>query len=153
MNKKEKFKNFLESLKGKGQDSLIESVKTGFLACFESFTDTAEDDVVKYFRGKIPNDIKKLIRQAKYSLYYGPDVPDEDWPGWSTATEKISEWMNNNLEDVYYDVQSGNVQTSEPQPEVDEETGETYDIYPEDWYHYESNDVKKLLLGELASYV
>lgn len=31
-----KFENFLESLKGKGQDALIESVKTGFRACLEA---------------------------------------------------------------------------------------------------------------------
>jgi len=30
-----KFENFLESLKGNGQDNLIESVKTGFRVCFE----------------------------------------------------------------------------------------------------------------------
>lgn len=36
MNKTEKFKNFLESLKGHGQDSLIESVSHGFQVCYES---------------------------------------------------------------------------------------------------------------------
>ena len=35
MNNKEKFENFLESLKGNGQDELIESVKQGFQVCFE----------------------------------------------------------------------------------------------------------------------
>jgi len=44
MNNKEKFENFLESLKGKGQDTLIESVKIGFQACFENEN---ENDVVK----------------------------------------------------------------------------------------------------------
>jgi len=34
-NKKQKFENFLESLKGNGQDTLIESVKQGFNVCFE----------------------------------------------------------------------------------------------------------------------
>ena len=37
MNKKQKFKIFLESLKGNGQDKLIESVKQGFQTCFEGF--------------------------------------------------------------------------------------------------------------------
>ena len=36
MNKKQKFEIFLESLKGSGQDVLIESVKSGFQACFEN---------------------------------------------------------------------------------------------------------------------
>ena len=35
MNKKQKFETFLESLKGRGQDTLIESVKKGFQACVE----------------------------------------------------------------------------------------------------------------------
>ena len=36
MKNTQKFKNFLESIKGNGQDVLIESVKKGFQACFES---------------------------------------------------------------------------------------------------------------------
>lgn len=36
MNNKEKFENFLESLKGHGHDVLIESVKKGFTVCYES---------------------------------------------------------------------------------------------------------------------
>jgi len=36
MNKKEKFENFLESLKGNGQDNLIESLKKGFQVCMEA---------------------------------------------------------------------------------------------------------------------
>jgi len=36
---KDKFIAFLESLKGKGHDALLESVKNGFTACYEN-TDT-----------------------------------------------------------------------------------------------------------------
>ena len=36
MNKKEKFESFLESLKGNGQDKLIERIEKGFQTCFES---------------------------------------------------------------------------------------------------------------------
>jgi hypothetical protein len=36
MDKNQKFKNFLESLKGKENDELIETVKTGFQACYEN---------------------------------------------------------------------------------------------------------------------
>jgi len=35
MNNKQKFETFLESLKGNGQDTLIESVKKGFQVCME----------------------------------------------------------------------------------------------------------------------
>ena len=49
MNNKEKFENFLESLKGNGQDVLIESVKSGFQACYEGweehYTQSEYDDM------------------------------------------------------------------------------------------------------------
>lgn len=40
MKKTQKFNKFLESLKGTGHDSLIESVKNGFKVCFENETRT-----------------------------------------------------------------------------------------------------------------
>jgi len=46
MNKKQKFQNFLESLKDGKQDGLIESVKKGFQACFEN------DEQITYERKK-----------------------------------------------------------------------------------------------------
>jgi len=45
MNSKQKFENFLESLKGKDQDTLIESVKQGFRVCFEEMGDLDEDEI------------------------------------------------------------------------------------------------------------
>ena len=36
MNKKQKFMSFLESLKGNGQDKLVESMKRGIQVCFEN---------------------------------------------------------------------------------------------------------------------
>jgi hypothetical protein len=44
MNKKQKFETFLESLKGKEQDNLIETVKKGFQSCFEYYDDDFDDD-------------------------------------------------------------------------------------------------------------
>jgi len=52
MNKIKKFETFLESLKGQGQDSLIESVKKGFKACFESFNEESmKDAILNWTRG------------------------------------------------------------------------------------------------------
>jgi len=42
-----KFESFLESLKGNGQNALIESVKKGFQACFESYDYNNEIDPKK----------------------------------------------------------------------------------------------------------
>jgi len=50
MNTKQKFENFLKSLKGKGQTTLIESIEAGFRVCFESALEghgTAEDEIIK----------------------------------------------------------------------------------------------------------
>jgi len=48
MNKIEKFETFLESLKGQGQDSLIESVKKGFKVCFENEESSLKDEMKSY---------------------------------------------------------------------------------------------------------
>ena len=50
MNSKQKFENFLESLKKNGNKALIESVKKGFRACVESyeFNDEQVDDWDNY---------------------------------------------------------------------------------------------------------
>ena len=40
MDKKAKFENFLGSLKGRGQDNLIENIKMGFEICMESSNDS-----------------------------------------------------------------------------------------------------------------
>ena len=44
MNKKEKFENFLESLKGNEQDNLIETIKSGFQTCYEA---ESENSVIR----------------------------------------------------------------------------------------------------------
>jgi len=48
MNNIKKFEKFLESLKGKGQDTLIESVKQGFQACFENEESTLKQEMKSY---------------------------------------------------------------------------------------------------------
>ena len=51
MNNKQKFENFLESLKGNGQDKLVESVKQGFQTCFEAYRPDPEE--TKRIQGEI----------------------------------------------------------------------------------------------------
>lgn len=48
MRKEKKFENFLEGLKGSGQDELIETVKQGFHTCLENMEYTSSvDGIVK----------------------------------------------------------------------------------------------------------
>jgi len=65
MNKRQKFENFLESLKGSDQDTLIESVKKGFHACYEAFTFNS-------IEGESEEDKKKRLDMAmlKYMFPY-----------------------------------------------------------------------------------
>ena len=60
MDKKVKFENFLESLKGNGQDKLIESVKKGFQVCFENEVPKPPTlkDVLAVYSDVDPKDVK-----------------------------------------------------------------------------------------------
>jgi len=49
MNSKQKFEKFLESLKGNGDDTLIESVKAGFQVCHEGMLDGTILDRTKVY--------------------------------------------------------------------------------------------------------
>jgi len=61
MDNKQKFENFLESLKGKGHDTLIESVKAGFIACFENEMPAISDAKLKTLVYKIAEKYTKGI--------------------------------------------------------------------------------------------
>jgi len=146
-----KFKNFLESLKGHGKDPLIESIKQGFKACFESIEDEADKDIEAYFDKKVPPDIQRLINQATTDLYTGP-LEEEDYPGFQTASAKIQEWVDNELSEVWYDTQSGYVSEEKPKGYEDEDSGEWVEPFWEDYYHYDKKHVVQLVLGnELAN--
>lgn len=153
-----KFKKFLESLKGNGQDALIESVKKGFKVCFEStMRDEAEKEISNYVIKKMPDDIKTLRRLALWSLYYGPSIEgqdgEENWPGWSKAIDIISNWVNDNISDLWYDQQIGEVLNEEPKGYQEEGTEEWIEPMWDDYIKYDSRDVKRIVFGELASYM
>jgi len=62
MNNIQKFENFLESLKGNGDDSLIESVKQGFQACFE------DEEVEKTVAEKLKAGIEDVAKEDTSGL-------------------------------------------------------------------------------------
>jgi len=87
MNKIKKFEKFLESLKGKGQDGLIESVIQGFRACMETvlpreaevYTDEYDEgyteDYVKYLGGSETDDDDEFDEEEHI---YNYDPPEKD---------------------------------------------------------------------------
>ena len=78
MDKKAKFENFLESLKGYDQNELIESVKKGFQVCFES---------------KIA-DVSQI-----HSMVYDIHGKSEDWEE-GDLYERLHEYEKYELKDI-----------------------------------------------------
>jgi hypothetical protein len=102
---------------------------------------------------KVPARIQKLINQASYDLYFGP-IGEEDYPGFTSATDEISDWMNDNVYDVWYDDFSGGLYDTEPEGWEDDETGEWIEPEWSEIYSIDVNEVKAILTGdELAKYV
>ena len=91
MKNKTKFETFLESLKGKGDDALIESIKAGFQACFETilpqeakhYTDEYEEDYTSDYAeylGGAETDVDEEPESEEYVHDYHnyDDKPDND---------------------------------------------------------------------------
>ena len=126
--------------------------------------DRINDAVREYIT--IPEDIRRLMGQANYSLYYGPDVPEEDWPGWSEAIDKLSDWADDAIPgELFVDEDSEYVMTDEPEGEyIDPETGEhcedpdntpgSFWADPPPYYKLDRLDIERIIFGrELASYI
>ncbi|MCI0560917.1 MAG: hypothetical protein MN733_20725 [Nitrososphaera sp.] len=123
--------------------------------------DTATTAVDQHFTNMMTPDILQLTNLANYDLYHGPLGPDDDqpWPGFAKATTQLSDWAEDNLCEVWYDTQSGEVLLSEPEGHYDEdcvdEAGEHQWVEPlwDDYYHFDYSEVKRAVFGkELAQY-
>jgi len=129
-----------------------------------SIHESAKDAVSAYFEEKLTPEVKHAQRSAMVSLY-GFYEDDEDPPllGFSTAIKVLTNWWGDVGNDVWYDVQSGNVFDKEPKG-YEEETGEIdengcsvmkwTEPFWEDYMHYGSLDAKCAFFGsELTPYV
>ncbi len=100
----------------------------------------------------LPNNIKTLISQAKYDLYYGPIVDDPEYPGFSTATSLISQALED-VNDLWIDTFAGSYSTSEPEP-IEDDEGETIEPTYEDYLHLSRERVQQHIVGtELGKYL
>ena len=68
MNNKAKFETFLESLKGNGQDSLIESVKQGFKVCFEGCNALFESVSSIVYHVTHVSNLEKILKDNQFIL-------------------------------------------------------------------------------------
>lgn len=135
--------------------------------------------IAAYFQ--IPADIQRQASYATWDLYHGLSgggLEDEDengeplYLGFTAACALVSDWCNDNLSEVWYDIQSGEVLLSEPKgsyedcPEYDgilsEDLNTDDTICPackgdgrvwieplwEDYYNLEEKDVKRSLFDK-----
>lgn len=107
--------------------------------------------------------INRLIALANWDLYHGPTMDGQDddedaddgskvvYPGFVNACREITAALDGIVQDVWVDIQTENVQTTEPQGYQD---GEEW-VEP-DWEDYrlvDARQVKYALLGrELAGH-
>lgn len=120
-----------------------------------SSTDEMDRAVAAHF--EMPPDIARLARLAEWDLYFGPICGEDDageWPGFVAACAAVSEWCDDNLGEVWYDIQSGGVLDREPEGYwIDsenydgEEVREWVEPFWEDYYHLEASDVKRALFS------
>lgn len=101
-------------------------------------------------RQQLPRKIRRLIHQAEFSLHYGPHS-EPGYPGFETACRIIAEHVP--CDDVWIDVQCGEVLVGEPEPYVDEDTDELIEPSWEDYVTVDAQTAKRAILGELAAYV
>jgi len=101
MNNKQKFENFLESLKGKDHDALIESVKRGFQTYMNSKKGITEGAVdVGELKNKLVNDLE-LVKTYIDNLIpivsrYEDILTTDEYRDKDKNKEKILDiWRNN----------------------------------------------------------
>jgi hypothetical protein len=114
-----------------------------------------EKVVAKHFT--IPKQIHAMAMLATRDLYFGPNVQDEDYPGFATAIKHVKTWAQNNIPSTLW-VDMDCEQCLESEPDYgfeDEETGEFVEYYMENTYHLDSyRDILKCIFdSELVFYL
>lgn len=126
----------------------------------KSMTKAIED----HFKDQIPKDIEKLARLMYWDLVFGPltgcdecgvDYLDDctceiKYPGFTSATNTVSEWISENVHTLYFEEWSGCV--SSTLPTYEDEEGNVSE--GEDVYILEKRDIVRMLFSkEIVEYV
>ena len=77
MDRKARFERFLDSFEGYGQDSLIESIKEGFHACFENGYGYAPSAPIDFDVSEIIDNFKRTIGNigSKFTVSLNENLP------------------------------------------------------------------------------
>jgi hypothetical protein len=99
----------------------------------------------------LPNTARGLIHAANLDLYFGPNEPNEDYPGFTAALDAIFEALENlNITDVYVD--ECGILECEPESYFDEDSQSW--VEPENYYLIEAKDIIRKIVGkELIQYI
>ncbi len=123
---------------------------------------TLDTDITEHY--EIPKEIEVLARMARADIYGGPTYLDKDGEevsmfdvtydhpfDFTGACAELSDWCGDNISDMYYDADCGQLLDNEPQWEEDEDG---HMIEPSPYYEVSRNDVKVALFGrELAHHI
>lgn len=107
---------------------------------------------------ELPENVRRCANVATHDLYYGPidDCEEDGWiyPGFVEACRIISKEVGD-IGEVWYDGDTGEVMDTEPDSQwFDEEDQQWYDNYMGEIYHYERQDVLRLIFDkELVSHI
>ena len=114
-------------------------------------------DLREYLFAKMPTRISELRSMALWSLYYGPfsaehfaeENPEREteWPGYLSACEELANWASENISDFW--VGDGCIVDKEPESWEDED-GDTVEVCPEDWCHFDERRVLQIVFRELV---
>lgn len=110
---------------------------------------TADEEAVKkHFLAQMDTRIDKLRSAALWDLHYGPHNAEyyadahelENWPGYVKAIEELEEWADAHLSQVFYNTETGEITSTEPDEEI------------EDWTRYDRKALYLIVFRELVSY-
>ena len=93
----------------------------------------------------LPEAARALIDAANFDLHFGPNPPDDDYPGFTAALDIIAAAIDEaEIRDAYID-ETGYISTSEPEP---------FDDYMPEFYIIPAEEIVRRIVGrELVQYL
>lgn len=129
----------------------------------------ANKAIAAYVLKDMPKRIERFGRLASWDLWSGPMTYCEEcgadnldactcenkYPGFVEACQEVSRYLQDCVSTLYYDEESGDISTVEPEGEVIEnDDGEEEWIEPMPYFQYDWKDTARALFGkDLVEYL
>lgn len=108
----------------------------------------ARRTVQAHFFEKMDENTQAALASAMWNLYCGPD---DGGLSYTECLRILRTWADDELMDVYYDIQCGEVLESEPQSWKDED-GNVVEPSMDDYMCFDVSDVKRLMFANLITH-